>query len=591
MCRYSSPSEHASAWLRRFEDALLARDVEAVTGLFAPDCYWRDLVAFTWNIKTMEGRDAIGHMVAATLDNVQPSGWTLVGEASESDGVIEAQITFETAVARGSGHIKLGEEGCWTLSTAAQALKGHEERRGPFRSAGAPYGARRGGAVQDGRSEAEPYVVVVGGSQAGIALGARLAALGMPHVVLESSARAGDKWRTRYDALSLHDPVWCTHLPYMQFPETWPVYPSKDQVADWLEMYVKVMGVNYWTNARCTAATWDSAAREWAVTVERDGETVRLAPKQFVLATGLYGLPSMPTFEGEQEFRQDREVIHSSSFVSGAAYAGKRVVVVGCGTSAHDICADLHSHGACATMVQRSSTTIVGRKTLCDVLCGDLYSEAAVEKGIDPEKADLIFASIPYRPLAEAQRVACAKMQELDAGILDRLRQRGFLIDFGEDGTGNFMKFVRAGKGYYFDCGASELIASGEVGLKVGQIARLSGQGVVMEDGAVLPADAVILATGYGPINDLAAQFLGREVTTRLGKVWGLGSGTPGDPGPWEGELRNMWKPTQVEGLWVHGGNLQMNRSYSLYLALQLQARALGLQTQVYGLQEVHHAA
>merc|ERR1740121_341010 len=302
-------------------------------------------------------------------------------------------------------------------------------------------------------------------------------------------------------------------------------------------------------------------------------------------------MPSMPTFEGEREFRQKHELIHSSDFVSGAAYAGKKVVVVGCGTSAHDICADLCSHGASATMVQRSSTTIVGRKTLCDILCGDLYSEAAVAKGIGPEKADLMFASIPHRPLADMHKGACAKMQELDADILDRLRQRGFLIDFGEDGSGNFLKFLRAGKGYYFDCGASELIASGEVGLKVGQISKLSDQGVVMEDGEALPADAVVLATGYGPVNDLAAQFLGREVAARLGKVWGLGSGTRGDPGPWEGELRNMWKPTQVEGLWVHGGNLQQNRSYSLYLALQLQARALGLETPVYGLQEVHHAA
>jgi putative flavoprotein involved in K+ transport len=242
-------------------------------------------------------------------------------------------------------------------------------------------------------------------------------------------------------------------------------------------------------------------------------------------------------------------------------------------------------------MVQRSSTTIVGRKTLCDILCGDLYSEAAVAKGIGPERADLMCASIPYRPLADAHKGVCAKMQELDADILDRLRRRGFLIDFGEDGSGNFLKFLRAGKGYYFDCGASELIANGEVGLKVGQISKLSDEGVVMEDGDALPADAVVLATGYGPVNDLAAQFLGKEVTTRLGKVWGLGSGTRGDPGPWEGEIRNMWKPTQVEGLWVHGGNLQQNRSYSLYLALQLQARALGLETPVYGLQEVHHAA
>jgi len=415
--------------------------------------------------------------------------------------------------------------------------------------------------------------------------------LGVPHVVLEKSSRAGDQWRGRYDALALHDPVWCTHLPYMQFPETWPVYPSKDQVADWLEMYVKVMGINFWTNASCTAATWDASASGWVVSIVRDGEQLQLKPKQLVLATGVYGLPKMPTFAGAEEFCERHEVFHSSSYKSGAAYCGKKVVVVGSNTSAHDICADLWSHGAEVTMVQRSPTTIVGRETLKEVLCGDLYSEEALLRGINSEKADLLCASIPMSVLPGLHRQVCARMRERDADILSRLEQKGFLLDFGEDDSGNFVKFIRTGTGFYFDCGASELLASGQVGLKVGDISKLSDQGVVMEDGGVLPADTVVLATGFGPMNDVVAKFLGTEVATKLGKVWGLGSGVQRDPGPWEGELRNMWKPTQVEGLWVHGGNLQQNRCYSLYLALQLQARALGIATPVYGLQAVHHLA
>jgi putative flavoprotein involved in K+ transport len=68
-----------------------------------------------------------------------------------------------------------------------------------------------------------------------------------------------------------------------------------------------------------------------------------------------------------------------------------------------------------------------------------------------------------------------------------------------------------------------------------------------------------------------------------------LGSNTTKDPGPWEGEQRNMWKPTQQDALWFHGGNLHQSRHYSLYLALQLKARMEGIETPVYGLQEVHH--
>ena len=114
---------------------------------------------------------------------------------------------------------------------------------------------------------------------------------------------------------------------------------------------------------------------------------------------------------------------------------------------------------------------------------------------------------------------------------------------------------------------------------------------MTLDSGEELPADLVVYATGYGSMNGLAADIVGEEVADRVGKVWGLGSDTPKDPGPWEGEQRNMWKPTQVEGRWFHGGNLHQSRYYSLYLALQLKARAEGIATPVYGLAEVHHTS
>lgn len=61
------------------------------------------------------------------------------------------------------------------------------------------------------------------------------------------------------------------------------------------------------------------------------------------------------------------------------------------------------------------------------------------------------------------------------------------------------------------------------------------------------------------------------------------------DPGPWEGEERNMWKPTAVKSLWFHGGNLHQSRHYSLYLSLQLKARFESLDTPVYGIPKVYH--
>ena len=151
------------------------------------------------------------------------------------------------------------------------------------------------------------------------------------------------------------------------------------------------------------------------------------------------------------------------------------------------------------------------------------------------------------------------------------------------------MKYLRRGSGYYIDVGAADLVADGQVKLAHGQVDHLTESSVVLADGTELPADVVVYATGYGSMNGWAADLISEEVAAQVGKVWGLGSATAKDPGPWEGEQRNMWKPTQQEALWFHGGNLHQSRHYSLYLALQLKARSVGIPTPVYGLQEVHH--
>ncbi|MEA2147647.1 MAG: putative flavoprotein involved in transport [Solirubrobacteraceae bacterium] len=224
-----------------------------------------------------------------------------------------------------------------------------------------------------------------------------------------------------------------------------------------------------------------------------------------------------------------------------------------------------------------------------DVGLSALYSEEAVASGVTTEKADLIFASLPYRIMHEFQIPLYNEMRERDKDFYERLERAGFMHDWGEDGSGLFMKYLRRGSGYYIDVGAADLVADGKIKLQTGTVDHLTRESVVLDDGTELPADLVVYATGYGSMNGWAADLISQEVADRVGKVWGLGSDTAKDPGPWEGEQRNMWKPTQVKALWFHGGNLHQSRHYSLYLALQLKARAVGLDTPVYGLQAVHH--
>ena len=373
----------------------------------------------------------------------------------------------------------------------------------------------------------------------------------------------------------------------MPFPDNWPVFAPKDKIGDWLEMYTKVMEIPYWSSTTCTSATFDEETKEWTVVLDRDGEDVVLHPKQLVLATGMSGKPNVPTFPGQDVFRGEQH--HSSRHPGPDAYVGKRVVVVGANNSAHDICKALFENGADVTMLQRSSTHIVKSDSLMDLGLGDLYSERAVAAGMTTEKADLTFASLPYKIMHEFQIPIYQKIAERDRDFYDRLEKAGFKLDFGDDGSGLFMKYLRRGSGYYIDVGASDLVADGSIHLVSGQVDHLTEDAVVLTDGTELPADLVVYATGYGSMNGWAADLMGQEVADKVGKCWGLGSDTTKDPGPWEGEQRNMWKPTQQEALWFHGGNLHQSRHYSLYLALQLKARHEEIPTPVYGLQEVHH--
>jgi putative flavoprotein involved in K+ transport len=584
-----APTKQATAWLASFATALGARDVAAVANLFLDDCYWRDLLAFTWNIKTMEGRAAIRKMLEATLQTTRPTGWRLSGEATSDSGTVEAWFTFETASARGEGVLRLRDGRCRTLFTAIGELKGFEEKKGTQRPLGVKHKAdrnretwsesRRREEAQLGTT-AQPYCLVIGGGQGGMALGARLRQLGVPAIILEKNTRAGDSWRNRYRSLVLHDPVWYDHLPYMPFPEHWPVFTPKDKMGDWLEMYARVMELNYWTSSTCVAASYDEAEKTWTVEVDRSGERVTLKPRHLVFATGAYGPPRLIDMPGSDVF--EGELLHSSQYADGRRFRGKACAVIGAASSGHDVSVDLWENGADVTMIQRSPTTVVKSDTLME-LGFEIFSEDALARGITTEKADMIVASTPFALLPESQKALYDRIRERDAGFYERLRGAGFAIDFGDDETGLMMKAYRTGSGYYIDVGASELIVNGEIGVRSGvAVERLTPKGLLFDDGTELVADVIISCTGYQSMHETVAAIVSREVADKVGPCWGLGSGVRNDPGPWQGELRNMWKPIAQEALWFHGGNLALSRFYSKFVALQLKARMEGIPTPVY---------
>jgi putative flavoprotein involved in K+ transport len=558
----------ASRWLARLDSALRNGGEAALCALFHPDSHWRDVLALTWRIRTVSGRDSLVtqlHRHAAQAGAVQfrvdPERTAPRHATRAGTKCIEAIFRFETAIGRGSGVLRLipgDEPKAWTLLTALDEMRGHEEQVGRLRPTGHVYARDFSGPNWLQRRnfskefrDREPTALVVGGGHAGLSAAARLTQLGVDTLVVDRWPRVGDNWRRRYDALTLHNQVHVNHLPYLQFPPNWPVYIPKDKLANWFESYAEAMELNYWTGTEFEGARYDEDAKRWSATVRRaDGSPRELHPRHIILATGVSGIPNIPDIPELRGFRG--KVIHSHEYRDGEAWRGKRVLVIGTGTSGHDIAQDLHSAGAQVTIVQRSPTLVIQCDPSAQLVYG-LYSE-----GPPLEDCDLITLSVPLPLARKTHQLATAHAKALDRPLLERLERRGFRLTDGEEGTGWQFMYLTRGGGYYFNVGCSDLIVEGEIGLA--QFSQLD---------SLLPGtDLVVMATGYQGQEALVAKLFGGQMAQRIGPIWGFGA---------DQELRNMFQRTPQPGLWFIAGSFAQCRIYSKYLALQVKASEIGL--------------
>ena len=585
-------------WLVKFEKSIKEKDIDAILDLFDKETYWRDLISFTWNIITLESKEDISLMLNKTIDKINPENFKIQEMLTSNSDVHEARFTFETITSKCIGHIRLINGKCKTLLTLTDSLKDYEENKGYKRELGTEFGffkdrknwlENRNIEIQNLEENKNPYCLIVGGGQGGIALAARLRQLNVPTIVIDKNQKPGDSWRNRYHSLCLHDTVWYDHMPYLPFPDHWPIFSPKDKIGDWLEMYTKIMEINYWGSTECLNASYDQKKQTWEVIADREGQEIKLTPRHLILATGMSGMPQFPDIKNINKFKGD--YCHSSGFKNGLEYRGKNAVVVGSNNSAHDIAAELWEQGAAnVTMIQRSATTVAKSKTLTELSSNGVYSENAAQAGITTNIADITVASTPYRLIHVDGQKTVKELKDIDKQFYTKLEKSGFMFDWGEDESGLSVKYLRRGSGYYIDVGGSDLIINGEIKLESpAEVEEFKENSVVLSNGKEIKADLVVFATGYGSMNGWAAKLISQEVADKVGKCWGLGSDTKNDPGPWEGELRNMWKPTHQEALWFHGGNLAQSRHYSKYLTFQLKARYENIPFEVYGIPKVNH--
>ncbi len=574
-----------TAWLRAFEAALTSGDQTKIASLFETDGNWRDVLAFTWHLTPTVGADAIADDLVARQPAVSAKDFKISSDRTPPRRVkrmgrecIEAIYRFETKVGRCDGVLRLvpatdggGAAGhkAWVISTSLDELKGFEEQTGDKRPSGSAYSRNFGGdnwqdvrrkaQIYDGR---DPTVLIVGGAQAGLSIASRLNQLGVDNLIVEKWPRIGDSWRKRYHSLALHNSINVNHLPYMPFPATWPNFIPKDMLGLWFEVYAQVMEINNWTSTEFTKGEWDEKAKCWIATLKlADGTERVMRPRHIVFANGVSSYPLIPKIPGLDTFKG--EVIHSEGFDSGEPFAGKKAIVIGTGSSANDIALDLHSFGCQTTIVQRGSTTVVSIDPSAKL------NYALYDEGPPIEDCDLIASAATPPMILRAYQLSVKRMVEIDHDMIEGLKGIGFKFDIGEDNTGHQMKYRRRGGGYNLDAGSSELMIKGEIGLLQNEtIERYCPEGALLKDGTVVPADVVILGTGYYPQGELVRRALGEEMAERIGPIWGEDK---------DGELANMFKRTPHEGAWFIAGSLTQARIYSKYMALQIKAIEEGL--------------
>lgn len=415
----------------------------------------------------------------------------------------------------------------------------------------------------------------------GLALGARLKALGVSTLIVERSKQVGAIWRNRYEYLSLHFPHWADHFPYFPYPEHWPTYTPAQKLGLFMEWYASAMELSVWTESSVVKAEQD-AEGAWTVTISKGGVDERvLHPKHVVsersvpscrarsdcqvMATSLCGVPTTPVVPGMADW-QGGTIRHSTAHDSSRDFVGKRVLVVGTSSSGFDTAYDCARRDIDVTMLQRSPTYVMSLTHSVPRAIGGYEPKNGVRPDI--EEQDRLAFSMPTGPGEELARRNAKVLEDLDREMLDGLAAKGLRTWRGQRGTGNATLGQTRNGGFYFEAGACEQIIKGKINVAQGYIERFTKDSVILSGGREEKFDLVVFATGFSNTIDSVRATLGEEIARKCGPIWGVDE---------EGELKSAYRESGVPNLWIMVGYLPFSRYHSKRVALRLKALIEGV--------------
>ncbi|OAA59995.1 Pyridine nucleotide-disulfide oxidoreductase, FAD/NAD(P)-binding domain protein [Cordyceps fumosorosea ARSEF 2679] len=564
------PIAVAKTWLANLVTSVAAKNDAAFSSLFFEESWWRDSVGFSWTITSKNGPEAISklilgseaHFENASVISAEPALAPQLVDMGPMT-IVQFGYAFTTQYGHGRGIVRLGNsDGLdnWRAWTASSQLDSLREK---------PVNSGVNGVATPSSNDYQ--VLIVGAGQSGAMLSAWLGKLGVRHLVVDKATRPGDAWRDRYACIKAHTPSYGDHFALLNFPESFPTWPARDEIADWIDHYSATMGLSMLSGAAVTGIRRDAVGRRYSVDVSlhNGAEKRTYTTTHVVLATGVYpAIPVEPALPGRDTFRG--QTYHTAAHTSAgtvADLAAKDVIIVGSGTSAHDVAQDFVAHGArSVTMVQRSRIWAASTSTV-----EQFIFSAWAEPGLDTDAADLLGTSMPLAVVLTLAAGAAPAMADNDRALLDGLEAAGMRLARGDDGVSLLDYQAVKIAGFYIDQGAGAMIVDGRIRVRycAGGVQTFDDGGVILADGTALRADVVVLATGYKKMTATMEELLGKELASKATDPCnGLDA---------ESERAGLTRPTGVPGLWYMAGSFMMCRQLSRLLALQIAAVERGI--------------